>query len=103
MTDIRIVSDPHASESLKHFVTDQLDMYNGSPERYDWKLLGKKEIYVPYNSYKLHSDSIRYTDILKKNGRTAGVLLKSESVRVSARSPIQELDSKTRLLLLLHA
>jgi ribosomal protein S18 acetylase RimI-like enzyme len=28
MTDIRIVSDPHASESLKQFVTDQLDMYN---------------------------------------------------------------------------
>jgi len=28
MTDIRIVSDPHASESLKQFVTDQLDLYN---------------------------------------------------------------------------
>ncbi len=46
-------------------VTDQLDMYNGSPERYDWKLLGKKEIYVPYNSYKLHSDKLKYKDILK--------------------------------------
>jgi len=47
--------------------SDQLDMYNGSPERYDWKLVGKKEIYVPYNSYKLHSDSLKYADILKKN------------------------------------
>ncbi|MDB6044470.1 MAG: outer rane lipoproteinsorting protein, partial [Gammaproteobacteria bacterium] len=47
--------------------SDQLDMYNGSPERYDWKLVGKKEIYVPYNSYKLHSGGLKYADILKKN------------------------------------
>ncbi len=45
--------------------SDQLDMYNGSPERYEWELVGKKEIYVPYNSYKLHSNSLKYDDILK--------------------------------------
>ncbi len=28
MTDIRIVSEPHASESLKQVVTDHLDTYN---------------------------------------------------------------------------
>ena len=28
MTDIRIVSDPHASESLKQVVVDHLDTYN---------------------------------------------------------------------------
>jgi uncharacterized protein DUF1329 len=47
--------------------SDQYDMYNGSPERYDWTLVGKKEIYVPYNSYKLQSNTLKYTDILKKN------------------------------------
>jgi hypothetical protein len=47
--------------------SDQYDMYNGSPQRYDWKLVGKKEIYVPYNSYKLHSNSVKYSDLLKKN------------------------------------
>jgi uncharacterized protein DUF1329 len=47
--------------------SDQYDMYNGSPERYDWKLLGKKEIYVPYNAYKLQSNTLKYGDILKKN------------------------------------
>ena len=31
---------------------DDHDMYNGSPERYDWKLAGKKEMYIPYNSYR---------------------------------------------------
>ena len=28
-------------------------IYGGSPDRYDWKILGKKEIIIPYNSYKL--------------------------------------------------
>jgi len=26
---------------------DQLDMFNGAPDRYDWKLVGKKEMIVP--------------------------------------------------------
>jgi len=34
-------------------VNDQFDAWNGAPDRYDWKLVGKKEIYVPYNSFKL--------------------------------------------------
>jgi hypothetical protein len=44
---------------------DQLDLFNGAPDRYDWKLIGKKEIIVPYNSYKLHSNSVKVADILK--------------------------------------
>jgi hypothetical protein len=44
--------------------SDTVDMYNGSPERYNWELVGKKEIYVPYNSYLLHSDKLKYKDIL---------------------------------------
>ncbi|MDH3638217.1 MAG: DUF1329 domain-containing protein [Gammaproteobacteria bacterium] len=51
-----------AADGLR--TSDQLDMFNGSPERYDWKLVGKKEIYVPYNSYKLHSDALKYKNIL---------------------------------------
>jgi hypothetical protein len=53
------------SDNLR--TSDQLDLYNGSPERYNWKLVGKKEILVPYNSYKLHSNTVKYSDILKKN------------------------------------
>lgn len=45
--------------------TDQFDMFSGAPDRYEWKLVGKKEMIVPYNSYKLHSDSLKYPDILK--------------------------------------
>ena len=43
---------------------DQLDMFNGAVDRYDWELLGKRELYVPYNSYKLHSDDLAFDDIL---------------------------------------
>ena len=32
---------------------DDYDMFNGAIDRYNWKLLGKKEIYVPYNTYKI--------------------------------------------------
>jgi hypothetical protein len=52
-----------AADGLR--TSDQFDIYNGSPERYDWKLVGKKEMYVPYNSYQLHSNKVKYADILK--------------------------------------
>ena len=42
------------SDNLR--TADDLDMMNGSPERYDWKLVGKKEMYIPYNAYKLHNN-----------------------------------------------
>lgn len=44
---------------------DQYDMFMGAIDRYAWKLLGKRELYVPYNAYKLHSSALKYTDILK--------------------------------------
>ncbi len=52
-----------ASDGLR--TNDQFDMFNGAPDRYDWKLVGRKELYVPYNSYKLHSGDVKYEDILK--------------------------------------
>ncbi len=52
-----------ASEGLS--TSDQVDMYNGAPAKYNWKLLGKKEMYIPYNSYKLANPNIKYEDIVK--------------------------------------
>jgi hypothetical protein len=51
-----------ASDAMR--TTDQFDMFNGAVDRYDWKLVGKKEIYVPYNAYKLDGDEIKIKDIL---------------------------------------
>lgn len=44
--------------------SDQTDMYNGAPNRYDWKIIGKKEIYIPYNSYKLMDENTKYSNIV---------------------------------------
>nr|WP_052321678.1 DUF1329 domain-containing protein [Ralstonia sp. A12] len=41
-------------------------LYNGTGVRYDWKIVGKKEIYVPYNNYKVMSASVKYKDLLTK-------------------------------------
>ena len=51
------------SDALR--TSDQFDIYNGSPERYDWKLVGKQEMIVPYNAYPLHSNKLKNEDIIK--------------------------------------
>jgi hypothetical protein len=45
--------------------SDQFDIFNGSPERYDWKLVGKQEMIVPYNAYPLHSNKLKNADIIR--------------------------------------
>ena len=45
--------------------SDNLDMFNGAPDKYEWKLVGKKEVYIPYNSFKMASKKLKYSDILK--------------------------------------
>ncbi len=39
-------------------------LMNGSPERYTWHFLGKKEIYIPANTYKIHGNDVKYDDLL---------------------------------------
>jgi len=52
-----------ASDGLR--LTDDFDMYNGAPNRYNWTLKGKQELLIPYNDYRLHSDELKYSDILQ--------------------------------------
>ncbi len=52
-----------ASEGQR--VADNLDMFNGAPDRYEWKLLGKKELYIPDNNYSLDSPQLKYADLVK--------------------------------------
>ena len=47
--------------------SDQYDAYNGAPDRFDWKLIGKKEMYVPYNTYKIGQKNVKYDQIIAKN------------------------------------
>ncbi|MGJ8669641.1 MAG: DUF1329 domain-containing protein [Oceanococcus sp.] len=45
---------------------DMVDMYNGAFDRYDWKILGKKEVLLPYNAYRLNDASQSNADLLQK-------------------------------------
>ncbi|WP_297792114.1 DUF1329 domain-containing protein [uncultured Marinobacter sp.] len=51
------------SSSLRS--VDQKDMYNGAPNQYNWELKGKREIFVPYNAYKLHDADVRPEDVIR--------------------------------------
>ncbi|WP_428312264.1 DUF1329 domain-containing protein [Hydrocarboniphaga sp.] len=44
---------------------DQVDMFNGPLDRYTIKLLGKREMLVPYDSYRLYDDKLKYKDIIR--------------------------------------
>ena len=43
---------------------DDFWLFNGPPDRYDWKLVGKRELLIPYNAYRLHSDRVAPEEIL---------------------------------------
>jgi hypothetical protein len=34
-------------------LTDELEVWTGRLSRFDWKLLGKKEVYIPYNTNRI--------------------------------------------------
>jgi hypothetical protein len=68
-----------ASDGLR--TTDNFDMWNGSPDRYDWKLVGKREMYIPYNNYDLMSTSLKYADVVKP-GHLNSDLIRYELHRV---------------------
>lgn len=53
-----------AADGLR--TADNFDLFSGAPDKYNWKLLGKKEIYIPYNNYELASKANSYKDILSK-------------------------------------
>ena len=52
-----------AADGLRY--ADDTDMFNGAPDRYEWTLVGKKEMYIPYNSYDLSSNKLTYEQVLK--------------------------------------
>jgi hypothetical protein len=45
---------------------DDFGLFNGPPDRFEWTLVGKREIYIPYNAYRLHGSDVGPEDILAK-------------------------------------
>jgi hypothetical protein len=44
---------------------DDYDGFFAPTDRYDWKLVGKKEMIVSYNNFKLNDKGLKYTDIVR--------------------------------------
>lgn len=61
----QIIYDSPGSFSEGSRTEDDYDMYNGPTDRYEWKLVGKREMFIPYNNYELHSKSLKARDIVK--------------------------------------
>ena len=40
--------------------------FNGALNRFNWKLVGKKEIYIPYHNYKFDNPKVSYKNLLQK-------------------------------------
>src|SRR6056297_1217220 len=52
-----------ASDGLR--TNDMTDMFNGAMDRFDWEVVGKKEMYVPYNSYGVHGSDVTPDDMVR--------------------------------------
>ncbi|MRI33828.1 DUF1329 domain-containing protein [Endozoicomonas sp. OPT23] len=38
--------------------------FNGATDRYDWTLVGKKEMYIPYNGYRMQNPEVSFKELL---------------------------------------
>jgi len=45
---------------------DEVRGFNGSMERFDWKLIGRKEIFVPYHNYRFDDPNVNYDQLLTR-------------------------------------
>lgn len=46
---------------------DEDRLFNGAPDRYDWNLIGKQEVIIPANAYKVHGKDVSYEQLLTVN------------------------------------
>jgi hypothetical protein len=46
---------------------DDFWLFNGPPDRFEWELLGKRELLIPYNAYRLHDGELGPGDILRRH------------------------------------
>lgn len=53
------------SEGIR--TSDNMQVFNGAADRFDWEIMGKQEKLIPYNVYKFNSPDLQYKDILTKN------------------------------------
>ncbi|KVR36999.1 DUF1329 domain-containing protein [Burkholderia multivorans] len=53
------------------YLIDETNMFNGSLDRFTWKLVGKREMIVPYNDFGMYTFNTRLRDVATPNGIAA--------------------------------
>ncbi len=49
------------------YALDETQVFMGALDRFDWKLVGKKEIYVPYNAFGAYDITAKPGDVLQRD------------------------------------
>jgi hypothetical protein len=63
-------------------VYDEDRLFNGAPDRYEWKVLGKKELFIPYHNYKIDDPSVKTEQLLSTAGHLNPDFMRYEKHRV---------------------
>ncbi|MEI8323987.1 MAG: DUF1329 domain-containing protein [Betaproteobacteria bacterium] len=45
------------------YPADMFQIFSGAPDRFDWKIVGKKEVYVPYNNFEAYNFRNKVKDV----------------------------------------
>ncbi|GMU47499.1 MAG: hypothetical protein AMXMBFR26_22810 [Porticoccaceae bacterium] len=78
----QIVYDNPLTSSDGLATTDQKGGFNGPNDRFEWTLVGRKELYVPYNAYKLWAPGVDIPQMITAEGRLNQDLARYELHRV---------------------
>ncbi|MFC3150541.1 DUF1329 domain-containing protein [Litoribrevibacter euphylliae] len=54
--DLEYADELFNSDGYK--TVDQVDLFNGAPDLYEWKVVGKTKKYIPYNSYRMMGEDV---------------------------------------------
>ncbi|MEO8296970.1 MAG: DUF1329 domain-containing protein [Burkholderiales bacterium] len=49
------------------YTLDEPNVFNGALDRFDWKLVGKKEMIVPYNAFGAYDFKAKFEDVAKQD------------------------------------
>ncbi|MCY1440426.1 hypothetical protein D9M71_567020 [compost metagenome] len=63
-------------------VYDEDRLFNGAADRYDWKSVGKKELYIPYHNYRIDDPSVSHEQLLATAGHINPEYMRYEKHRV---------------------
>jgi len=50
------------------YTMDEPRLFNGTIERFDWKLVGKKELIIGYNAFGMYDPKVKFNEVAKDNG-----------------------------------